>query len=175
MGLIDTRNEFGSATAIFPLTQGAAWQNILATIDRGGLGAIGATAAAGTPSLNDPIDIGGGKPTYLVIRIAADIDVHLNGFIQFRLVSDTDNDPPHASTSTVHWTGPSIATNTTPPATLLAGVVLAKIALPIEQTYERFLGLQVLLTTGNSTAGALNAYLTPTPELWQPLADGQAD
>jgi len=152
--IMDERNEFCDGTSV-ALTAGAAWQNVGYVIDRQ---ASGITA----------VDLGVGGDLFFVLAISTDIDAAGAGAIQFRLVSDANATPDVAAPDYTHWTGPSIVTATTPPAGLLAGVVLKKLRLPLED-YGRYLGVQVLVSTQTTIAGAINAFLTPHPDAYYNL------
>lgn len=164
--ILDARNEFCNATSV-ALTAGASWQNVGNQIPVLPL----ALNTAGTDYVNT--DIGAGEPLYLVIRVTTGIDIAANtGTIAFRLTTD-DSATLHASTSTVIWTSASIATNPTIPAGLLAGATIAVVALPQNITYEEYLGIQVLVTTETTTAGAIDAFLTKDVAKWSAFADAR--
>lgn len=160
--IIDSRLELASATSV-ALTAGASWQNFGSQID------IAATSGLTANTANSPnatIDLGQGEPLYLVIYVTTSIVCQTDntGTIAFRLCSD-DTATVHASTSTVHWTSSTIALNTTAVAAATAGVRIACIALP-SGSYERYLGMQALVSTRNTTAGAVDCFLTRDPSKW---------
>jgi hypothetical protein len=151
--ILDSRSEFCNATSVV-LTQGASWQNIGDVYDRQAVS--GFSAAPG----NVTVDLGKGQPIYLVIRVTTGVIAAGNGSIAFRLVSDTSDNPPNASSATIHWTSASYSTTTAnPSATLPAGTLVVAMALPMS-SYERYLGVQALVSTQNTTAGAIDAFLT---------------
>lgn len=132
------------------------------------------TGAAGTYNIGDVIDleqvrdIGQGNPLYLVISVAVTATSAGSATGQFRLVSDSVA-TPDTSTATVHATSAAHAK-----ANMSAGDVLFVIALPMEgSVYERYLGIQQVTGVAAFTAGAINAFLTPTPQAWKSYADGQ--
>jgi hypothetical protein len=153
--ILDERTEFCDATSV-ALTAGAAWQNIGDVIP-----------------LTKIRNIAVGMPIYLVIGITTSIigSTDATGTFALRLVSDTSDNPPHVSTSTVHWTGQYVSTNTTAVAGLTAGVRYACIALPEISDYETYLGIQANVATRSTTAGAINAFLTLDPNQWKAYAD----
>jgi hypothetical protein len=153
--IMDERNEFCDALAL-TVADDANWHNIGDVIDRQATG------------ITD-VDLGVGGDIYFVLAITTDIDAAAAGTIQFRLVSDDNSTPSVAAPEHVHWLSSAIVTAATPPATLLAGVVLAKIRLPLE-LYDRYIGLQVTVASTEAvTAGGLNAFLTPHPDAYYNL------
>lgn len=152
--ILDERTEFCDATSV-ALTAGSAWQNIGDVIP-----------------LTKARNLGVGMPIYLVIRIATSIigTTDATGTFALRLVSDTSDNPPHVSTSTVHWTSATFNTNTTAVAGLTANDRFVCIPLP-DGNYETYLGIQALVTTRSTTAGAIDAGLTLDPNQWKAYAD----
>jgi hypothetical protein len=72
----------------------------------------------------------------------------------------------HATTSTGH-----IDTGAIPEATLVAGYQLV-IPLPLEgAVYERYIGVQAIIGTATTSAGAYSAFLTFDPAGWKSYAD----
>lgn len=152
--ILDERNEFCDDTSV-ALTAGASWQNIGDVIDLG-------LAAR---------DVGNGQPLYLVISVGTDgIDAAGAGSIAFRLASD-DSGTIHASTSTVHAVSATFVTSTTSGdagGALEPGKSLLVVALPMEgNVYERYIGLQALVSTQNTTAGKVHAFLTNDVARWK--------
>jgi hypothetical protein len=84
----------------------------------------------------------------------------------FALQSDSTADL--ATSPTTHWTSGPIAK-----ATLVAGYRFA-VALPMEERYERYLGMTATPDTNNITAGAWSSWLAidppSTPTLFLPDA-----
>ena len=153
--ILDERTEFCDATSVV-LTAGSAWQNIGDVVDRQAVTGAGAAAPG-----NVTVDLGAGQPIYLVIAFTTSVigSTDATGTFALRLVSDTSDNPPHVSSATVHWTGVTYSTNTSAVAALTAGVRYVAIALP-SGDYERYLGIQCQVTTRNTTAGAIDAFLT---------------
>lgn len=143
--ILDERTEFADATAV--------------------------TAVASTINVGDVIDTGGDginevDNLYLVIQVdTAVVSGTTNSTMQFRLVSDAVATPDLA-TATVHWTSGVIAE-----ATLVAGYYVAKVALP-QGVYERYLGIQAIIGVATTTAGKINAFLTPRPTSWKAFPEG---
>lgn len=106
-------------------------------------------------------------PLYLVIVITEAVDSSGDGStVQFSLRSD-DSATISTTTSTVHYQTGAIAE-----AALVAGAVVAVVQVPIEGIdYEEFLG--VVVTRGGEavTAGAFDAFLTPTPPAWRAIRE----
>jgi len=109
-------------------------------------------------------DIGVGECLYLVIQV--DTDVAASGGaanVTFKLVSDSvatlDSSP------TTHFSTGAIAKGT-----LVAGYLVAAVELPYG-SYERYLGVTYTPDTNNTTAGKVNAFLTPEPPKWVALPD----
>lgn len=152
--ILDERTEFCDATSVV-LTAGSAWQNIGDVVDRQAVTGAGAAAPG-----NVTVDLGAGQPIYLVIAVTTGVIAAGAGTIDFRLVSDTSDNPPHVSTSTVHWTSSSYVTSSaSPSANLPAGTRVVAVALP-SGDYERYLGIQCRVQTQNTSAGAIDAFLT---------------
>lgn len=136
--ILDERTEFCDATSAILAVGNAIIGDV---IDRQATG-------------NTLVDLGTGQPVYLVIQVATTF-VGATSTTQFSLRSDSV--AALTSSPTTHWTSAAI-----PVATLVAGYELA-IALPLEKTYERYLGLWETVATANVTAGAINAFLTKHP------------
>lgn len=136
--IIDERTEFCDATTA---VMNVGNQIIGDVIDLGA-----------TPTLRD---IGAGEPLYLVIQVdtafsdAADAGT---ATIQFDLVSDSA--AALTTSKTTH-----VSTGAMAIASLVAGFTKV-FALPIEATYERYLGLWETVGTTNLDAGKINAFLT---------------
>ena len=114
-----------------------------------------------TPTLRD---IGNGEPLYLVIQVDTAF-VGATATIQFQLASDSTANL--ATSKTVHYDTGAIAV-----ASYIAGFTKV-VALPMEVTYERYLGLWETVATANVTAGAINAFLTHDVAKWAAYDDGQ--
>lgn len=116
--------------------------------------AVTATAiSTNVIDLQDDRDIGAGEPVYLLIKVDTDCDSAADGAsVAFTLESDSTADL--ATSATTHVTVAAIGE-----ASLTAGTVVAKIALPID-SYERYLGVRYTVSGENLTAGAFSAYIT---------------
>ena len=108
-------------------------------------------------------DLGAGEPVYLVIQVDTEF-AGANGTVQLQLCSDSTADL--ATSKTVH-----LDTGAIPVATLVAGYTKV-MALPMEATYERYLGLWETVATTNISAGKINAFLTHDVAKWKAYADG---
>ena len=113
-----------------------------------------------TPTL---CDIGAGEPVYLVIQVDTNF-AGASGTVQFQLCSDSTANL--ATSKTVH-----LDTGAIPVATLVAGYTKV-MALPVEASYERYLGLWETVATANMSAGKINAFLTHDVAKWTAYADG---
>lgn len=146
MTILDRRNEFTAAST-------------------------GAAKAAGNAILGDVVDlgdvptlrdIGSGEPLYLVISVDTTF-VGATSTSQFQLVSDSTANL--ATSRTVH-----LDTGTVGVATWVKGYRKI-IALPIEATYERYLGIWYTVATATVTAGAVSIFLTKDVAKWTPYPD----
>ena len=138
--------------------------------------ATSAVANVGNAILGDVIDlgssptlkdIGNGEPLYLVIQVDttfSDAGDAGNATIQFQLCSDSTENL--ATSKTVH-----IDTGAISIATLVAGYQKVY-ALPIETTYERYLGIWETVGTTNLDAGKVNIFLTKDVAKWVATPDG---
>jgi hypothetical protein len=135
--ILDERLEFGDALSC------------VANIGNAILGDVIDLGA--TPTLKD---IGNGEPMYLVIQVTTAV-VGSSSTVQFQLASDSTANL--ATSKTVH-----IDTGAIAEATLVAGYTKIY-PLPIEATYERYLGIWETVATGNLSAGNVNIFLTMHP------------
>lgn len=135
------------------------------------------TGAAATYNLADTIDLGlaGRAPSspgdhlYLVLQVSTGITAGSAGTVQFQLVSDDASTPLTNGTQSIHLQTRAFATGTgTGTTTLKPGTVLGVFQLPLEGVvYERYLGVQQVTGTAAITAGAIDAFLTPSPAVWK--------
>ena len=109
-------------------------------------------------------DLGNGQPVYLVIQIDTTVTSDGAALIQFRLRSDAAA-AIHATTSTAH-----VDTGAIPKATLVAGYTQV-IPLPMGTTYERYIGVQHIVSAATTTAGTYSAFLTLDPTGWTAYPD----
>ena len=112
-----------------------------------------------TPTLRD---IGTGEPMYWVIQVETTF-VGATSTTKFELSSDSTANL--ATSRTVH-----AATGDIPVATLVAGYTKV-IPLPLEATYERYLGVWETVGTANVTAGKINSFLTHDVARWNAYPD----
>ncbi len=117
----------------------------------------------GTLLLGDVIDlgvardIGHGQPVYLVIQVTELYASGGSALVNFRLRSD--------GVAAIHATTSSAHTETGPMAFALL-TLGAQFVIPIPPegvAYEQFLGVQVVVTGADLTAGDVNAFLTTEP------------
>jgi hypothetical protein len=133
--ILDERTEFCDATvATRTLAQSAILGDVI------DLGA--------TPTTRD---LGLSDGPWLVIQVTTAF-VGATSTTEFQLLSDSTANL--ATSATLHWTSGAI-----PVATLVEGYEIA-VKLP-SGSYERYLGLWEINATAATTAGAVNAFLTP--------------
>lgn len=149
MAILDARNEFCDATALS--TAGTGRALIGSQID-----------------LSVARDIGNGQPPlYLGIQVTTAVTSGGSATVSFILASDASASVAVDGTATEHIVTADIAV-----ADLVVGYALY-IPLPPEASnaYERYLGLLQNVGTAALTAGAINAFLTPTPPTWKAYPD----
>lgn len=132
------------------------------------------TGGAGTYLLGDQIDTGAvardlgesADELYLVLQVDTTCTSGGSATGQFHLASDDSASIATNGTATYHF-----STGAIPVATLVAGYVIAIVALPKGRAYERYLG--ILQTTGTAafTAGKINAFLTTDASNWRHYPD----
>lgn len=122
-------------------------------------------------------DIGQGQPVYLVIVVDGGADGIITGgtagTITFRLVSDDSASIATNGTATQHWVSQAFVTDDAALNALNLGdkiVVALPMGLP---NYERYLGVQYTVTTTDTTAGTVSAFLTLDPTGWKSYPDAQ--
>jgi hypothetical protein len=123
------------------------------------------TGGAGSYLIGDVYDIetlrdmGQGVGLYLVITMAVTATSGGSATGKFALVSDAQA-AITPGTATVHVESPEFAV-----ADMSAGTNILTVALPWQgNTYERYIGIVQTTGTAAFTAGAINAFLTPTPQ-----------
>ena len=149
--MIDSTLEFCDATA---LDTGAA-----------GRYRIGSTYDLGA----DPGDIGNGNPLYLVIIVTTAITAVGSGGLDMWLASDAAATFTADGNTSVHMVA-HISTSTT--AIPVGSVLMCAASAAEGMSYEQHLGIVMTSITSAITAGAVNAFLTPTPQKWVANPDG---
>jgi len=134
--IVDVKNMFSDAQA---LTADAVSTNVI--------------DLAATNTLKD---IGAGQPLYLVFKVTTVLDSAGEAATLTLTLESDDN--TSLSSATTHWTSEAIAE-----ATLVAGYTRV-IALPVEKTYQRYLGVRYNAGTEDFTSGNVTAFLTTQPE-----------
>lgn len=134
---------------------------------------VALTAGSSPQNVGDAIDlslardIGNGQPVYLVITCDTTIITGGEaGTIQFQLVSDGTDTIAVNGTQTIHLITDTFVTDGEDANEIHAGDVIFMGALPgggSLKAYERYLALQVIALTTNTTAGKINAFLTLDP------------
>lgn len=129
-------------------------------------------AAAGTALVGDVVDLGASPRltnglAQLVISVSTAFTSGGSATVQFRLCSDAQAAIAVDGSETVHW-----MSDIFPIAQLTVGKTLI-VPLPGGNypPYERYLGIEVVTATATTTAGAINAFITATPDEWAALAD----
>lgn len=144
--ILDERLEFADATSA-----------ILAV----GNAIIGDVVDLGaTPTLRN---LGNGEVMYWVVQVDTDF-VGATSTTTFELSSDSTANL--ATSRTVH-----ASTGAIPVASLVAGYTKI-IPLPVEATYERYLGVWETVATANVTAGKINSFLTHDVAKYTVYPDG---
>lgn len=139
-------------------------------------------ASAGTALIGSQVDltvardVGNGQPLYLVIRTGGTeiITGGAAGTLLFQLASDATAAIATNGDATVHLQTDTLVTDDSAAnaAQFNAGGLIFFGALPLEGVpYERFIGILAVTATTTTTAGTINAYLTPDPGGWQSYAD----
>lgn len=119
-----------------------------------------ATGNTGTRILGDVIDIsdvrdiGAGTPVYLNAVVGTAIAAGAGGTYQLKL---TTADNAALSTNPVDV---FVSVQLDAAAGIPAGTVIANVALPAEVGYKQFIGVQEVVGTANTTAGAVSAHLS---------------
>ena len=133
------------------------------------------TGAAGTYLVGDVVDmqaardIGQGVPIYLVVSVATTATSGGSATLQVQLASDAQEAIATDGSASVHAVSATFAV-----ADMTAGTNVMKAIIPMEGVeYERYLGLLQITGGAAFTAGAIDAFLTPTPAGWKAYADGQ--
>lgn len=119
-------------------------------------------------------DLGNGEPVYFVVTVDTAIVAAGAGSITVSLVSDSTTTIATDGSATTHLTqtyttaataGGSAANKTA------AGSIMMCAALPSGKTFERYLAVQYTVTSNNTSAGKINAFLTKDPTGWAAYAD----
>lgn len=121
-----------------------------------------ATGAVGTRIVGDVIDngapnrdLGQGRAIWLVVNVATGIAAGAAGTYQVKLTS-ADN-AALSSNPVDHVVSAAHVTGTTP---IAVGTVLLQVALPAGIPFKRYMGIQEVVATQATTAGAINAFLS---------------
>lgn len=129
--------------------------------------ATSVAAAAGTALVGDVIDLQatgidlGEVDLWLIIQCTtAIITGGTAGTVQFALASDAQAAIATDGSATVHYLTGEFVTDDAALNDLNIGDEIAAVKLPAGD-YERYLGILVITGTTTSTAGAINAFLTP--------------
>lgn len=131
------------------------------------------TGAAGSYIIGNQVDLGvarnigvgvGEGQLFLVITVQTTATSGGAATGVFSLVSDGDSalGSPNVIASTA----------AIPVATLVQGYLLAVLAVPMTDVYERYIGIQQTTAVAAFTAGKINAFLTTTPPTRRAYPDG---
>ena len=107
-------------------------------------------------------DIGNGHPIYLVIQVDTPF-VGVGGSVNFRVKSSSAADL--SATPTTHF-----ETGATAVTALTAGKRWV-FELPLGVDYKNYVGLTATSTGANTTAGKIDAYITPDKTGWKPYRE----
>lgn len=131
------------------------------------------TGLAGSYIIGNQVDLGvarnvgvgvGEGQLFLVVTVQTTATSAGAATLTIDLVGDSD---PALGSPTVLVSSAAIAV-----ASLVQGALVAVVALPISDTYERYLGIQQRTGTAAFTAGNINAFLTTTPPARRAYPDG---
>jgi hypothetical protein len=150
--ILDEKLELCDAVSV-ALTAGATPQNVGAIID-----------------FDAARELGNGEPLYLVINVDTSIITGgAAGTIAFRLVSDSTDTIATDGSESLHWQSDTFVTDDAALNDLDAGDTVAVVPLPLgaSKEYERYLALQVVVLTTDTTAGKINAFITKDPTGWK--------
>ena len=130
-----------------------------------------ATGNTGTRVIGDVIDLeivrdmGAGKPVYLNVTVDTAITAGAGGTYQIALTSGTDA----SLSSPVNHV---LSAELDAASGIAAGTVILNVALPMEGTeYKRYIGLREIVGTANTTAGAIDGFLTVDGRSYKSYAD----
>ena len=127
--------------------------------------------AGGGAADSDVLDLGGGQPVYLVAVVTTAITSTDADSVTITLRSHEDEDLETGGTPKDHLSV-TFAVNTTSAGLATAGSVLFKTALPVDESYQRYIGIYGDIAGSEDVdAGAINAFLTRDPAAWRPLKD----
>ncbi len=157
--ILDERLEFADATA---LNTGAA-----GTYNLGDVYDSQGPTVGHNSGQNLTRDLSLAQELFLVVRVTTTATSGGAATLQVRLVSD-DTATPSTTTATVHYTSAQFAL-----ASITAGATICVVRLP-SGAYERYIGIQQITGTAAFTAGAIDAFLTADPAVWQAYADNVA-
>lgn len=144
--------------------------------------ALSVVGAAGTILLGDVYDLqvtrDVGVGDHLFFTITVDTEIITGGTagtIEFQLVSDAQAAIATDGSATVHWSSGAIVTDDAAVNSPLlnAGAVIANVSMPVEgPVYERYIGVLVTVGTTATTAGKVNAFLTPDQHHYKAYPEG---
>ena len=140
--------------------------------------------AAGTYNFTNVIDlsvardVGNGQPLYVVFLCTGGDDGIITGgsagTITFQVVSDASASIATDGTQSVHLRSKAFVTDGNDANEIDKNEVIWVAALPVEyvdETYERYLGVQAVVATTTTTEGTVTAFLTFDPHGWKSYAD----
>ena len=125
---------------------------------------VGTGTASGSSSNTGNVlcGLGVGTPLYWVVQVDTTF-VGATSTTTFQLASDSTSDL--ATSRTNH-----LSTGAIPVATLVAGYTVV-IPLPMDFTFEKYLGVWETVATANVTAGAISSFITDNARLYRAYAD----
>ena len=154
--LLDSQTEFSDAQAV---TSTALSTNVLDLFS-----VLGGAGASISP--NTRIDVGDADYLYLVVQTnTACTDVSSDATLTITL--ESADDAAISSNVVTHFSTGALAFATFSPQ----GTQLIKMRLP-KGLYRRYLGIRYTVASGPLTAGAFDAFLTPTADNQRPYKSG---
>ena len=142
-----------------------------------------ASQAAGTFNFTNVVDlsavrdVGNGQPLYLVLLCTGGADGIITGgsagTIRFQLVSDSTSSIATDGTASVHLRTKEYVTDDSALNEVKLGDVFFCGAIPLDgkEPYERYLGVQLVVTTTTTTEGTVSAFLTIDPHGYKAYPD----
>jgi hypothetical protein len=139
--------------------------------------------AAGTYNFTDVIDsstirdLGNGQPVYLICVCTGGASGIITGgnagTIRFQVVSDSTSTIDTAGAQSVHLMSKEFVTDDAALNEINLGDVFWVVPLPTNgvEPYERYVGLQLVVTTTTTTEGTVTAFLSLDPTGWKAYPD----
>lgn len=154
--ILDSQNEFSDAQAVTATAISTNVYDLFSTLAGGGA----------SISPNARIDVGDADELYLVVSTnTAATDTGSDATLTVTL--ESADDAALTTNAIVHFSSGALAFATFSPQ----GTQLVKIRLP-KGLYRRYLGVRYTVASGPLTAGAFDAFLTPSVDNQRPYKSG---